>query len=52
MSTAKEVKLNYDPVDESYDNDDTIRFYRDEVGDDDYDYINNNHSSYNDEYYD
>lgn len=58
MSTIKEVKLNYSPdndidnnEEDEYKND--IRSYRDEIGDDDYDYINNyKHSSYNDEYYD
>ena len=58
MSTKAEKKLNYNHVVEDNDkNEDeykeTIHSYRDEVGDDDYDYINNNrHSSFNDEYYD
>lgn len=58
MSITKEVKLNYSPDNDidnneehQYKND--IHSYRDEIGDDDYDYINNyKHSSYNDEYYD
>jgi len=58
MSTKVEKKLNYNLVvkdnneNEEDEYKDTIHSYRDEIGDDDYDYINGRHASYDDEYYD